>query len=264
MLAACGCGRDVDSRGSAGKSLPAVVLRVAAASDLIDALPACAQAFTARTGVAVEPTFGSSGKLAEQISAGAPFDVFLSADRELVESAAREGAITPISMRPYAVGRLTLAVRAELTARVRTLDDLRRPEVKVIAVANPDVAPYGRAARATLTRAKLWDALHDKVALVENVRQALQHVESGDADAAFVSRSNPAANGVVFVDLDQSLHEPIVQTLGVVARSAVKKEAEAFAQFLVSDDGRAILHARGFDPPPAAKTPEPAATPVAN
>ena len=260
LIAVCACGgRDVGRRDSNPADAHPTVLRAAAASDLIDVLPAWAQAFEAKTGVAVQPTFGSSGKLAEQIRAGAPYDVFLSADRALVESLARDGAILNDSARPYAVGRLALAVRSDLASRLRTLDDLKRPEVKVIAVANPDVAPYGRAARATLTHAKLWDVLHDKVVLVENVRQALQHVESGDADAAFVSRSAVPAGAVSFVNLDPSAYEPIVQTLGVVARSASPGQAEEFARFILSDEGRAILLAFGFDAPAISPQAHPAA-----
>ncbi len=165
-------------------------LRIAAASDLQTALPILAARFRQDTGLRIEPTFGSSGQLAQQIEQGAPFDVFLAANREYVENLARKGAIDPDSVKPYAQGTLVLAVHQDVGKWLTELSDLRKPAIKKVAIANPEFAPYGRAARQALESAGLWDELQPKLAQAESVRQALQFVESGNAEVGLVSKSN--------------------------------------------------------------------------
>ncbi len=144
--AATGCG---------GPELIAPEVRVAAASDLQPVFSPLAQAFRSRTGYRVEFVAGASGQLAEQIRQGAPFDVFLSADRAFVQKLADAGIVQGESMRPYALGRLAIASRNDLGGGplIAKLSDLTRPEVRNVAIANPDTAPYGRAARQALERA---------------------------------------------------------------------------------------------------------------
>ncbi len=145
------------------------VLRVAAASDLQGALPALAERFTTATGITITPVVGASGQLAEQIRQGAPFDVFLSANIAYVRKLASEGHITADSVRVYAQGRLVLVVSQESSVTVKGLADLARPEVKHISIANPDVAPYGLAARQALQKSGLWDGLKPKIVQAESV-----------------------------------------------------------------------------------------------
>jgi len=232
--------------GEAGPDRPTI--RVAAASDLQHALPVLIAAFRQEHGedLDVEPTFGASGQLAEQIRQGAPFDVFLSADRRFVEKLAGEGSIDPKSVRPYARGTLVLAIRDVSDPIVKGLADLSRPEVKTIAIANPELAPYGRAAKQTLERAGLWEALGPKIVPAESVRQALQFAESGNADVAFVGRSLADIKGIRAVGVPVDSYDPIIQVLGVSARPGRPDDARAFADFVVGKVGQGILQDLGF------------------
>ncbi len=227
-------------------------LRIAAASDLQTALPKLAARFKANTGS--EPTliFGASGQLTEQIRRGAPFDVFLSANESFVRSLAHDGIIKPESVRAYAQGTLVLAVYHKFGDRVSSIGDLVKPEVKKIAVAFPDLAPYGKAATEAIERAGLKEKLGPKIVFAESVRQALFYAQRGNAEAAFVGRAIADVPEVKCVELDPKLYKPIVQALGVVRATARPAEAERFAQFVLGDEGQAILKQFGFSPPPPA------------
>jgi molybdate transport system substrate-binding protein len=244
--------------GCGGKSTPnaPTPLRVAAASDLQAAFPILAARFKLDRGCDVEPVFGASGLLAEQIKQGAPFDLFLSANTKYVDDLAAASAIDRDSLRPYATGSLVLAIHEASGVDIHTLDDLKKPEIKKIAIANPDVAPYGAAARQALRKEGLWDALEPKIVRGGTVRQALQYVESGNAEVGLVGRSIADVKGVRSIPIDPKLHDPIVQSMGVVSASSRKADARAFADFLSSPVGRGILADFGLDPPPTGpKTP---------
>jgi molybdate transport system substrate-binding protein len=232
---------------------PPEPLRVAAASDLQAALPALAEGFRQRTGRPVEFVLGSSANLALQVRQGAPYDVFLSADRARVEALAEEGVIRPDSVRPYAVGSLALVVHRGSGVEVASLADLARPEVTRVAIANPEFAPYGVAARQALKSAGVWDQLGPKLVLGETVRQALQFVQTGNAEAGVVGRAIAEVPEVRVVPVDPAAHAPIVQAMGIVAESPRQDDARAFAEFLLGPAGQGILARYGFQPPPAAR-----------
>jgi molybdate transport system substrate-binding protein len=223
-------------------------LRIAAASDLQAALPELGERFRSRGSIGITPTFSSSGVLAQQIKQGAPYDVFLSANEAFVRDLARGGIIRTESVRAYARGTLVLAVHGKLGARIESLTDLASPEIKKIALANPETAPYGRAGKQALERAGLWDRLQPKVVIAESVRQALLYAQKGDAEAALVAHSVAADPEIRVIDLDPALYDPIVQTLGVVADSPRQADADAFVRFVLGDEGRAILKDFGFRP----------------
>ncbi len=154
------------------------------------ALPKLLDRFEALTGMASTPVFLASGQLAEQIKQGAPFDVFMAANESFVRDLADRGLIRGDSVHPYARGSLVLAVYHELGDTVRSLSDLKKPEVKKIALANPATAPYGKAGRQALERAGLWQQLQPKIVQAESVRQALLYAQKGDAEAALVGRGH--------------------------------------------------------------------------
>ena len=262
LLAALGAG----CSGGAGRSKPVVeadapapqVVSVAAASDLQTALPELIRAFEKESPLyRVQPTFGASGQLAEQIKAGARFDLFLSANEQYLNELALAREVNADSIRPYAVGALVLAARKDAPVKPGSLADVTRPEVKKLAIANPAVAPYGAAAKQALTSAGLWDKVADKIVIVESVRQALQVVETGDADLGLVGKATADAPGVVSVDVDPKLYEPIVQALGVVSTSDHSDGAEGFARFVRGAKGQAVLARFGFKPPPGGDGPGP-------
>jgi molybdate transport system substrate-binding protein len=245
MLAYPGCGSTPEE-----PSPPAPPdLRVAAASDLQGVLPTLIDRFTAATGVKVTPIVGASGQLAQQIRQGAPFDIFLSANMTFVRDLVRDGLIESDTVRAYARGRLVLVVNRASGVTVEGLAALARPEIKRIAIANPDLAPYGRAARQALEKAGFWEGLKPKVVQAETVRQALQYVQTGNAEVGLVAHSVAGAPEVRPSDIDPALYEPILQGLGVVARSSRGDSARQFARFLLSGEGQKILASYGFDPP---------------
>lgn len=226
------------------------VVHVAAASDLRQALQALIRRYRAEApGVTVVPTFGASGQLAEQIRAGAPFALFLAANEGFVRGLAEEGLIDLDSIRPYAIGSLTLVVSRDAGAPVKSLADLAGPSVKKVAIANPETAPYGAAARQALRRAGLWDTLGPRLVIAESVRQALQFVQTGNAEAGLVGRAISDVPEVSAVAVDPALYDPIVQSLGIVSKAPRTAEARAFARFVLGPLGRETLVTHGLNPP---------------
>jgi molybdate transport system substrate-binding protein len=221
-------------------------LRIAAASDLQIVLPKLADRFGGRTGIPTSVVFDASGQLAAQIKQGAPFDVFLAANEAFVHDLASEGLIRPESIHAYARGSLVLVVYHELGESVSALGDLTKPEVKKIALANPAFAPYGKAGKQALERAGLWKQLGPKIVLAESVRQTLRYAQSGDVEAALVSRAIAAVPEVRTVPVDPGLYDPIVQALGIVAASSRPADAEAFVRFVLGEEGQGILKEFGF------------------
>ncbi len=230
-----------------GTSAPsAPTLRIAAASDLQVVLPKLGASFQALRGVGVQPTFLSSGVLARQIEQGAPFDLFLSADESYVGNLARQGTIRPDSVRNYARGSLALVIHRAVRTPIETLADLARPEVKRIALANPETAPYGRAGKQALQRSGLWESLQPRIVLAESVRQALHYAQKGEVEAALVGRAIAGVPDVRVLEVDPGLYDPIVQAMGIVADSPHRDEARAFAAFILDDQGQSILRDHGF------------------
>ena len=248
VLVCGGCGSPSEPKGY---KHPLEPLRIAAASDLQAVLPILAKRFTDRTNLELTLIPGSSGMLAEQIKAGAPFDVYLAANQSFVQKLAAGGFIQPDSLRPYARGSLVLAVHRESGGAIGSLADLEKPEIKKIALANPETAPYGAAGKQALERSGLWSKLEAKIVPAESVRQALQFVQSGNAEAGLVGRALANLPEVRVVEVEPSLYDPIVQALGVVARTQRAKDAGNFAEFVLGDEGQAILREAGFASPPA-------------
>jgi len=202
------------------------------------------QAIASRTGVAVRFVLGSSGQLAAQIRNGAPYDLFLSANAAYVRDLETSGHVVAGSGVPYATGRLGLWSKSGAVKRV---EDLAGAGVVHAAIANPGHAPYGLAARQLLERTGLWKRIEPKIVYGENVRQALQFAERGNADAAIVSWT------LVFnrngIRLSEELHDPIRQAGGVVARSGRKAEARKILDWLRSTGGQKVLAGFGLFPP---------------
>jgi molybdate transport system substrate-binding protein len=244
FLTAAGCG------GGGTKvdvAPPVAPLRVAAASDLQAALPVLAERFGAAHRMEVVPVFGASGMLAKQIAQGAPFDVFLSANKTFVDDLAAKGAVNAASVTPYAEGHLVLVVSRQAGVAVSGLADLTKPEVKRIAIANPETAPYGFAAKQALEKSGL-EAVGPKLVHAESIRQALQFVQTGNAEVGLVARSVANVPEVRQVELDRTLYDPIVQYMGVVAHAGNPGAARQLADFLLSDEGQKLLVSFGFDP----------------
>ncbi|MEO8114123.1 MAG: molybdate ABC transporter substrate-binding protein [Phenylobacterium sp.] len=228
---------------------------VAAASDLSAALPEVAAAFQKSTGKAVRLTFGSSGSFTQQIQNGAPFEVFFSADEAYVATLRAAGR-TEDAGRPYAIGRIGLftPTGSPVTADAALKDlaaAVRDGRVQKFAIANPDHAPYGRAAREALQHAGLWDALQPRLVLGENVSQATQFATSGSAQGGIIPLSlalTPqvkAAGSFALISADW--HQPLRQRMVLVKGAG--PTAQAFCAFLVTAPAKAILARYGFTLP---------------
>src|SRR5215472_2066235 len=233
-------------------------LSIAAASDLQVVLPTITASFERSSGVKVNVSFGSSGNFLAQIKNGAPFDVFLSADIDYPRELERAGLAEPGTLSPYATGSLVLWTRTGSGVDVqRGLEVLLSESVRHIAIANPEHAPYGRAAVAALRGAGLYDKVRAKLVLGENVSQAAQFVQSGNAEAGLIPLSlarAPAASAVgQFVAVPASLYPPIEQAAVVVRASRNKTAARAFLAFLDQPATRTLLANTGFGPPPAGR-----------
>lgn len=240
LLAAC--------RGRA----PASEIVVFAAADLRDAFAELVPQFEERCRCTVRVSFGSSGRLAGQIQEGAPADVFFSADQRYVAVLAQEGSLTPAGPRVYAIGRLALAWAKGRPNPPAGVEDLVRADIRRVVIANPEHAPYGRAAREALESLGLWDVLLPKIVLAENAAQAVQYVEAGDADAGLVPLPLVIGRGSIGSRLvDASLHTPIVQSVGVLSRAREVDLAEQLVQFVLGPDGKAVLVRYGFELPEA-------------
>jgi molybdate transport system substrate-binding protein len=240
LLAAAGCSSAKENATSS-----VVSLKVAAASDLQAALPLLAERFRQAQGIEIVPVFGSSGQLAQQLEQGAPYDVFLSANKAFVERLAAKGIVKPDSVSPYTQGLLVLVVNRKSGVLVSGLPDLTRPEVKHVAMANPDVAPYGLAAKQALEKSGLA-ALTPKLVQAESVRIALQFVQTGNAEAGLVAHSAADVPEVRRIDLDRTLYEPVVQYLGIVNRTENPTAARKFTDFVLSNDGQEVFASFGF------------------
>lgn len=228
---------------------PAVV-RVAAAADLSDAFAEVGLAFEQATGQKVLFTFGSSGLLATQISQGAPFDVFAAASRQYAEQTVTTDACDRRSLAGYARGRLAIWSSGKEPWTPKTLAELTDPRVARIAIANPDHAPYGLAAKQALERAGAWQAVRPKLVWAENVRQTLQFAASGNAEVALVALSLVIQDRThPWTLIDDALHQPLQQTVVVCKGGKNPVAGRDFAQFLLSAAGRAILERYGFAHP---------------
>lgn len=231
-------------------------LMVAAASDLQSALPIIVSRFEQESGQRVALVLGSSGNLFTQIQNGAPFDVFLSADVDYPRRLEGAGQAERGSLYEYARGRLVLWTRKDSGIDVkRGLAVLAAPDVHRIAVANPEHAPYGRAAVAALRQQQLYDRVRGKFALGENITQAAQFAQSGNAEvgllALAVALSPVLKSSGTWIEIPETFHPPIEQAAVVLTASPRKALGRRFVDYLRRPDIVQVLQAHGFEAPMA-------------
>jgi molybdate transport system substrate-binding protein len=237
-------------------------INVAAAADMSAALPQLVSNYTKKTRQAVKLSFGASGNLTNQIRNGAPFDIFFSADEEYPQQLISEGLAVKDSLYEYAVGRLVLWVPADskLDSSKLGIKTLLDPSVKKISIANPATAPYGRAAQAALRHYGIYDELSSKFVLGENVSQAAQFVESGNAQAGLIALSHALAPAMKdkgrywTVPLDS--YPTLKQAAVVLSRSKQQDAARKFLEYLRTPEATSLLASYGFNLPEKAAQPE--------
>jgi molybdate transport system substrate-binding protein len=227
-------------------------ITVAAAADMSAALPQLVDAYTRKTGQKVKLTFGSSGNLATQIRNGAPFDVFFSADEEYPKQLIDAGLAEKDSLCRYAVGRLILWMPNEVPIDVQKLgmQALLDPAVKKIAIANPEHAPYGRAAESALRHYGIYDQVTGRLVLGENVSQAAQFVESGNAQAGLIALSHALAPALKakghYWTLPLDAYPTLNQAAVVLSRSKQQAAARKLLEFVRSPEATSLLTSYGF------------------
>ena len=228
---------------------------VAAASDLIHALEELGQRFHAHSGHELSISFGSSGNLSRQIEQGAPFEIFFSANEEYVFRLIQQGHTRGQGVL-YALGRLvlfvpqdsTVTLEADLSSLERGLQDAT---LKRLAIANPEHAPYGMAARTALQQAGLWDAVQKILVLGENAAQSARFSISGSVDAGLIPHAIALTPGFAekgrFILLADTLYAPLRQRMVLLKNAG--SAAEALFQFMQSAEAREVLKQYGFQAP---------------
>ncbi len=226
-------------------------ITVAAASDLTFAFQEAALRFRQQTGDSVHPVYGSSGNFLSQIKNGAPYDLFFSADVDYPKRLEAAGLIEPGSLYEYASGRIVIWVAAGSRLDVgRGLPVLLDPAVRKIAIANPQHAPYGRAAVAAMRHEGIYDRVKGKLVLGENISQTAQFVASGNADAGIIALSLAVAPAMTakgrYFEIPPADYPPIIQAAVILKAAHDKRTARQFVAFLKQPDGVALMQRYGF------------------
>ncbi len=236
-----------------GKQVAPREVRVAAAADLKFAFDEATAAFQARNpGIAVKPTYGSSGNFFTQLSNGAPFDLFLSADIDYPRKLVEQGMAVKESEFVYAVGHLVVWVPngSPLDVDKLGLRAVADPGARKVAIANPRHAPYGRAAEAALKHAGVYDRVKGRLVLGENIAQTAQFVESGAADVGLIALSlalaPPMREKGRYWEVPADAFPPLEQGGVVLAGARDAAAARALREFLTGAEGRAVLRKYGF------------------
>jgi molybdate transport system substrate-binding protein len=237
LLASCGAQRAPES----GRKLT-----VAAAANLTDVFGEVGPVFKAQKGIDVVFSYAATAELSQQIDNGAPFDVFAAADTEHIDYLVGRQKLTVDSRAIYAKGQLALWIPSGEPGGLLDLKDLAAPKIHYIAIAQPKLAPYGQAAVAALTNARLWPALQPKIVYANSISMAKQLAASGNADAAFTAYSLVLHDRGAVLKVDPTLYHPIDQALAIAASTSHTEEAKQFRSFLLGPEGRTILAKSGY------------------
>ncbi|MDB1089954.1 molybdate ABC transporter substrate-binding protein [Streptomyces sp. ACA25] len=257
VVAVTGCGTGTDASGTpdAGTNAGAgpTVVRVAAASDLKFALDDLLKDFhEEHPGTTVEVSYGSSGNFSTQLFNGAPFDVFLSADTAYPEMLREAGLTVEDSQFDYAVGRLVVWAGKDKKFGIEAegLDRLTGPDIRRIAIANPDHAPYGVAAVAALKSAGVYEEVKGKLVMGDNIAQAAEFVTSGNADAGVIALSlaeaGPMKDRGDVAEVDLESYPRINQGGVIMKKSSDVEAAKALATYLTGPGAQEVLKSYGF------------------
>ncbi len=249
-IAACGSD-DSETTTTAGEPQE---LTVSAASSLKAAFTDIAAKFDEANNCTTTLNFDSSGTLQEQIEAGAPVDVFASAAPKQMNALKDKSMVDADSIQVFASNEIVLGVPAASTLGVARFEDLAKPEVTKVAYGDPASVPHGTYAEEVLTTLGILDQVKPKVIYTTNATQTLEYVSSGEVDAAMMFSTDAIAGGEdvkLVATADPSQHSEILYPLGVITASTNKTVAQTFVDFVMSDEGQAILAQYGFIAPPA-------------
>jgi molybdate transport system substrate-binding protein len=220
-------------------------LLVAAAANLTDVFPELGQRFTNNTGIRVVFSFGATADLSRQIENGAPFDLLAAADTVHVDRLEAQGLLTPGTRALYARGRLVMWLPPN-GLKAERIEDITRDAFERSASAKPDVAPYGRATVESLRALGTWDQIESKVVYGQSVSQTKQFAATGNAEVAFIPLALVKPGEGTYLTVDERLHQPIDQALGIVKASQNQPAARAFVDYLLGPEGQEILAKKGY------------------
>lgn len=226
-------------------------LTIAAAANLTDAFAELGPRFTTKTGIHVTFSFGATADLAKQIENGAPFDVFAAADTEHVEQLEGKGLLTAGSRAIYARGQLVMWLPAGSKLKAERIQDITAKIFERIAIAKPDVAPYGKATVESLQALGIWKEVETRVIYGQNVSQTKQYVATGNAEVGFIPLALVKPGEGTYLEVGEELHQPIDQAIGIVKESTRQEAARKFVDFLLSAEGRDLLAQKGYRLPPS-------------
>lgn len=232
--------------GCRSRHTPPSELRVAAAADLTKAFTEIAAAYQHETGQKVTLTFGSTGLLTKQIENSAPFDVFAAANESYIAQLEKGGHALPGTAQLYALGRIVLWTRKDGPPCPPNVAALAEARYRKIALANPDHAPYGVAAREAMQSANVWNAVQPRLVYGENVQQTLQYAESGNADVGIVALSLAIGSQGDYTPIPEQMHRPLRQVMAVLKSSPQPEAAKRFVVFVNGPAGRPIMRKYGF------------------
>jgi molybdate transport system substrate-binding protein len=230
------------------------VVRVAAAADLKFAMEELSKEFESKTGTKVDVTTGSSGNFFAQIQSGAPFDLFFSADMDYPKKLEASGFAEPETLLKYAFGQIVIwtPANSQVSVAQEKWNALLDARIRKIAIANPSLAPYGRAAVSALQKAGIYEQVKAKLVYGENISQAAQFVQSGNAQAGIIAHSlalSPGMKDGKVWEIPENMHPPIEQAAIALKNAKDKSAALAFLDFVKSGAGQAILEKSGFTVP---------------
>ncbi len=224
-------------------------LTISAAVSLKDAFTEIGREFSTNTNIRISYNFGGSGTLQQQIESGAPVDIFASAGEPQMDALAEKGLIDPALTKTFALNQIVMIVPAGSKIDVSDFQDLKKSDVKKIAVGNPKTVPVGQYAQQIFDSMELTDSVQPKLVFAENVRQVLEYVISGEVDAGIVY-STDAKIGDDKINTKatapENSHKPIVYPIAIIKDSKNSPNAKAFIDFVFSQKGQEILRKHGF------------------
>lgn len=267
MLLVAGCGKGTESQTDSKASSAAagsdtstsnvtpaekVDLTVSAAASMTDALNEIAKTYEqANPNIELSFNFGASGALQKQIEQGAPADLFLSAATKNMKPLVEQNLIEEGKEKTFLKNELVAVVPADAKTSVASIGDLSQADVKKIAIGIPESVPAGNYAKEALTNSKLWEPLQSRLVQAKDVRQVLQYVETGNADAGFVYKTDALTSSKVKIafTVDQASYSVVEYPIGIVKATKHAKEAEDFYNYLQSQSALDVFTKYGFTVP---------------
>jgi molybdate transport system substrate-binding protein len=247
-----GCATDKEQTPANASPAENVELIISAAASLTDALEEIKTAYEdSHTNIKLNFNFGASGALQQQIEQGAPADLFLSAAAKNMKLLIEKQLIEESQHKSLLINELVVVIPADGKSTVQSIDDLAKEDIRHLAIGIPETVPAGNYAKEALTNAKLWDALQSKIVQGKDVRQVLTYVESGNAEAGFVYKTDALTSDDVIIafPVDPKSYTPIEYPAGIVKATKHSKEASDFYTYLQSKEAQAVFEKFGFSIP---------------